>query len=83
MVRPLGRECIAKLSKAVKMHTSSMTQRMAGVDVLETLGLASLHPLLSFITPVELAMASTPDKASTTPTNPFQFLKKPPLKGCK
>ena len=60
-----------------------MTQRMAGVEVLETLGLASVQPLLSFITPVELAMASTPDKARTTPTNPRQFLAKPPCRGCK
>src|ERR1700677_1561509 len=80
MVMP-GRAWAARLNKAVKRQTSTMTQTMAGVEVLETLGLASVVPGLSFITPVELAMASTPDSASTTPTNPFQLWAKPPVKG--
>src|ERR1700678_1119999 len=82
MVKPES-ACMPRLSRAVKMQTSSMTQRIAGEDVLQTLGLASDVPGFNFITPVELAMASTPDKASTTPTKPFQFLAKPPVNGCK
>src|SRR5579859_5675839 len=65
------------------MQTSSITQRIALFEVLDTLGLASLQLGLSFITPVALAIASTPDKASTTPTKPFQFFKKPPCNGCR
>ena len=83
LITRLGSACMASLSKAVKMQTSSMTHKMAGVDVLETLGLASVVPGLSFITPVELAIASTPDKARTTPTNPFQLCQKPPCSGSR
>ncbi len=74
---------MASPSKAVKMQTSNMTHRIAGVEVLETLGWASLDPGLSFMTPVALAIASTPDNARTTPTKPFQFLEKPPVSGCR
>src|SRR5580658_9455411 len=73
---------MAKPKSAVKTQTSNMTHKMAGVDVFDTLGLASLVPALSFMTPVELAMASTPDKARTTPTKPFQFVQNPPVSGC-
>ena len=47
MVKP-GSACMPRLSRAVKMQTSSMTQRMAGVDVLETFGLASVVPGIEF-----------------------------------
>ena len=82
MVKP-DSASMPKLSRAVKMQTSSITQSIAGVDVLETFGLASLVPGFNFITPVELAKASPQDRASTTPTKPFQFLKNPPVNGCR
>src|SRR5438094_4833744 len=56
---------------------------MAGVEVLRTDGCASVLPGSSFITPVALAMASTPESASTIPTKPAQFCQKPPCNGCK
>ena len=62
-------------------QTSVITISTAGVEVFETDGLWSGLPGLSFITPVALAMASTPDSASTTPTNPRQFTQKPPVSG--
>ena len=64
---------MARPRSAVKRQTSSMTQRMAGVEVLETFGCSSVEPGLSFMTPVELAMASTPERARTMPTKPLQF----------
>ena len=68
-------------SSAVKKHTSSATHRIAGVLVRVTLGFSSVLPGSSFITPVALAMASTPESASTMPTNPLQFFAMPPVSG--
>src|ERR1051325_9345603 len=65
---------MANPKRAVKTQTSSITTRIAGVEVLETDGLDKLLPGLSRMTPVELATASTPDNARTIPTKPFQFL---------
>ena len=67
---------MASPSNAVKMQTSIMTIKIAGVDVLTTEGWASVLPGSSFITPVALAIASTPESASTIPTNPAQFCPK-------
>ncbi len=73
---------MARPSSAVKPHTSIATTMIAFVEVFETFGLSSVLPGSSFITPVAFAMASTPESASTTPTNDFQFFQKPPVSGC-
>ena len=64
---------MASPSNAVKTQTSIITIRIAGVDVLTTDGRSSVLPGSSFITPVALAIASTPESASTIPTKPAQF----------
>src|SRR6266700_3675662 len=74
---------MARPSNAVKTHTSIMTHKIAGVEVLTTDGFSSVLPGSSRITPVALAMASTPESASTMPTKPAQFCQKPPCSGCK
>ena len=58
-----------------------MTQSSAGVEVCVTEGFASVLPVFSRITPVEFAIASTPESASTIPTNPFQLRQKAPCSG--
>jgi hypothetical protein len=55
------------------MQTSAITQSMAGVEVFDTVGFSSVLPGSSFITLVALAIASTPERAKTIPTKPFQF----------
>ena len=52
------------------------------VEVFETRGFSSVLPGSSFITPVAFAIASTPESASTTPTNDVQFFQNPPVSGC-
>ena len=49
--------------------TSIATGVMALSDSRPTLGLAGVDPRSSFITPVRLAIASTPERARMTPTN--------------
>ena len=56
---------------------------IAGVEVFETDGVESVLPGFNRITPVEFAIASTPDNASTIPTNPFQFVPMSFDNGCK
>src|SRR5438105_4887721 len=60
-----------------------MTQIIAGVEVFETDGLERLLPGLSFMTPVALATASTPDRARTIPTKPLQFSARLFERGCR
>ena len=52
-----------------------------GVEVLTTDGRSSVLPGSSFITPVALAIASTPESARTMPTKPAQLRSKLPCNG--
>src|SRR2546429_6599898 len=58
---------MARPSSAVNTQTSIITINSAGVEVFVTDGWASVAPGSSFITPVALAIASTPlaDRKST------------------
>src|SRR5258707_13163611 len=58
-----------------------MTQAIEGVDVCDTLGCSSVLLFFSFITPVVLATASTPESANTIETKPFQLCSQPPCNG--
>ena len=64
---------MASPSSAVKRQTSIITTTRALVAVRETFGLSGVLPGLSFMTPVELAIASTPERARTMPTKAFQL----------
>lgn len=61
---------MASPSSAVNTQTSAITQRMALVEVWVTRGRSSVEPRFNFITPVALAIASTPDKAKMMLTKP-------------
>ena len=64
----------------MKTQTSTSTHSTAGVLVFDTDGRASL-PGFNFITPVAFAIASTPESASTMPTNDPQLCANPPVSG--
>ena len=53
-------ESMAQPSRAVPRTTSIATGRIALSEVRATLGWSSVEPRSSFITPVRLAIASTP-----------------------
>src|SRR2546421_9537010 len=65
-----GIACIAKPKSTVNTHTSTITTRIALREVRSTCGRCAVEPGSSCINPVMFATASTPDNASTTPTNP-------------
>jgi len=53
---------------------------MAGVDVFETLAVGVAASLVELNHTGRIGDGFHADKARTTPTNPFQFFAKPPLK---
>jgi hypothetical protein len=80
-LEPTPRACIPKPSSAVKMLTSSTTEKIAGVEVFLTEGRPSELPGSSFMTLVAFAIASTPETARTIPTKPFQLCQNPSESG--
>ena len=67
-MRFLGNESMAQPSSAVPRTTSMATGTIAFVAVRVTFGWSGVESGSAFITPVMLAMASTPLSARMTPT---------------
>ncbi len=67
---------MAQPSSAVPNTTSTATGQIAFFEVIATLGAFAVALGSSVITPVRLAMASTPLNARMTPTKATQFLLK-------
>jgi len=68
----------SKLRAAVAITTSSMTAVTARREAMRTDGLSTVAPGSSFMTPVLLAAASTPERARIMPTNATQLGSSPP-----
>ena len=64
------------------MTTSSMTVVTARPEVSRTEGRSGVASASSFITPVLLAAASTPESARIMPTNATQLCHTPPVGSC-
>src|SRR5678816_3191828 len=70
----LGTESMAHPSKVVPITTSMATGQIAFVEVELTRGFSMVELRSNFMTPVRLAIASTPLSARIIPANATQFL---------